>query len=73
MEITKCLNSMLLVKKLNIILIYIFPHFFHLLQLLDVSFFSFLKKVYTKELKNTFQFRINYIDKLKFLKIYKCV
>ena len=31
-------------KKLNIILIYILPHFFHLLQPLDINFFYFSKK-----------------------------
>ena len=73
METIKYLNSMLLVKKLNIILIYMFLHFFHLLQPLDINFFLFFKKVYTKKFKNTFQLRINYIDKLKFLEIYRHV
>ena len=60
-------------KKLNIILIYMPPHFFHLLQLLNVNFFLLLKKTYIKKLKNIFQFRINHVNKLKFLKIYKYI
>ena len=60
-------------KKLNIILIYMLLHFFHLLQLLDINFFPSLKKTYIKELENMFQLNVNYINKLKLLKIYKCV
>ena len=41
-------------KKFNIILIYMPLHLFYLLQSLNVSFFSPLKKMYTKELKNIF-------------------
>ena len=41
-------------KKLNIILIYMLLHSFHLLQSLNVGFFLLLKKMYIKEFKNIF-------------------
>ena len=60
-------------KELNIISIYMPLHSSHLLQPLDVGLFSLLKKMYTKELKNTFQLIINHVNKLEFLETYKQV
>ena len=58
-------------KKLNIISIYMPLHSSYLLQPLNVSFFSLLKKMYTKKFKNIFQLNINHVNKLEFLEIYK--
>ena len=48
-------------------------HSSHLLQPLDVGFFSPLKKTYTKELKNMFRLGISHVNELEFLETYKQV
>ena len=47
------------------------PHSSHLLQFLNVEYFSPLKRSYGKIIKNNIRFGINYIDKLEFLDAYK--
>jgi hypothetical protein len=43
------------------------PHSSHLLQLLDVSCFELLKKVYEKQVEHMIRHGTNYITKLEFL------
>jgi DDE superfamily endonuclease len=46
------------------------PHSSHLLQLLDVSCFSLLKRAYGSRIKQFTQARVNHIDKADFLVAY---
>ncbi len=43
----------------------------HIFQPLDVGCFSLLKKLYGKQIKNLIRLRINYINKLEFLPVFK--
>jgi hypothetical protein len=56
-----------------IIPLYIPPHSSHLLQPLDVSYFSPLKHTYRQEIQKQIAFSINYINKDEFLTIYSRV
>jgi hypothetical protein len=47
------------------------PHLFYLLQPLNVSCFSLLKRAYSREIKALIYYRINYITKLEFLPAFK--
>ena len=46
-------------------------YFFYLLQLLDVSCFSSLKRAYSQQIETSMRLDINHIDKDEFLVIYK--
>jgi hypothetical protein len=54
----------------SIIPLYMPPHSSHLLQPLDVSCFSLLKRAYGQEVQKQMALGINYIDKDEFLTIY---
>ena len=54
----------------SIIALYMLPYSSHLLQPLDVSCFSPLKKVYRKKIAENIQLEINHIDKSEFLVAY---
>jgi hypothetical protein len=43
----------------------------YLLQLLNISYFSLLKRAYSRKIKALICYRINYITKLKFLLAFK--
>lgn len=45
-------------------------HFSHLLQPLDVSCFSFLKKAYDQQIETSMRLDINHVDKEEFLDLY---
>ena len=60
-------------KEKNIITLYFFVHSFYLTSLLDVDYFSILKRSYDKELKNFIKVYINYIIKIEFLLVFKTV
>jgi hypothetical protein len=47
------------------------PYLLHLLQLLNVSCFSLLKRAYSYKVKALIRYYINYITKLKFLPAFK--
>jgi hypothetical protein len=47
------------------------PYLFYLLQPLNVSCFSPLKRAYSREIKALIRYYINYITKLKFLLAFK--
>jgi hypothetical protein len=47
------------------------PYLSYLLQPLDISCFSLLKRVYSREVKSLIRHYINYITKLKFLPAFK--
>jgi hypothetical protein len=47
------------------------PYLFYLLQLLNVSCFSLLKRAYSCEIEALICYHINYITKLKFLLAFK--
>jgi hypothetical protein len=47
------------------------PYLLHLLQLLNVSCFSLLKRAYSYKVKALIRYYINYIIKLKFLPAFK--
>jgi hypothetical protein len=49
------------------------PYLSHLLQLLDVSCFSPLKRAYSRKVKALIRYYINYITKLEFLPAFKAV
>jgi hypothetical protein len=49
------------------------PHSSHLLQPLDVSCFSLLKRAYRHEVQKQMAFSINHIDKDEFLTIYSLI
>jgi hypothetical protein len=49
------------------------PYSSHLLQPLDVSYFSLLKRVYKQEIQKQIALSINYINKNEFLTIYSLV
>ena len=59
--------------KNSIIPLYMPAHSSHLLQPLDVSYFSFLKQAYRKEIEKRMGLGINHIDKNEFLTIYPSV
>ena len=46
------------------------PHSSHLLQLLDVSCFSVLKRLYRQQIERLMRNGVNYIDKQDFLEAY---
>jgi hypothetical protein len=56
-----------------IIPLYMPPHSSHLLQPLDVSYFSSLKRAYRQEIQKQIALSINHIDKNEFLTIYSRV
>jgi hypothetical protein len=58
-------------KENNIYTLCMPPHSSHLLQPLDVSCFSPLKRAYSREIKSLIQHHINYITKLEFLLAFK--
>jgi hypothetical protein len=60
-----------LCKENNIYTLYMPPYLSYLLQLLDVSCFSLLKRAYSREIKALICYRINYITKLEFLLAFK--
>ena len=47
------------------------PYLFYLLQPLNVSCFSLLKRVYSREIKALIRHHINHITKLEFLLAFK--
>ena len=55
----------------SIIALYILSHFSYLLQLLDISCFSSLKRVYSQQIETSIRLNINYINKNEFLVIYE--
>jgi hypothetical protein len=59
--------------KNSIIPLYMPPHSSHLLQPLDVSCFSPLKRAYKQEVQKQIALGINHIDKNEFLTIYSRV
>ena len=58
-------------KEKNIITLYLPPHSSHLTQLLDISYFSILKRSYSRELEAFIKAYINYITKTEFLIVFK--
>lgn len=46
-------------------------HLSHLLQPLDISYFTALKKAYGKRIEDLIRNRINYVTKLEFLLAFK--
>jgi hypothetical protein len=60
-----------LCKENNIYTLYMPPHLSHLLQPLNVSCFSPLKRAYSCEIKALICHYINYITKLEFLLAFK--
>ena len=58
-------------KEKNIITFCFPSHSSHLIQLLDVSYFSVLKRIYGKELKDFIRTHINYITKSEFFIVFK--
>jgi hypothetical protein len=53
--------------KNHIILIYIPPHSSHLLQPLNISYFTILKQQYRQLIKQQIRLRFNHINKINFL------
>jgi len=51
----------------NIITLYIPPHSSHLLQPLDISYFTPLKKAYSRQIEQLMRMNITHISKLEFL------
>ena len=58
-------------KEKNIIILYLPPYSSHLIQLLDISYFSILKRSYNRELKAFIKAYINYIIKTEFFIAFK--
>ncbi|KAL1957219.1 hypothetical protein VTO42DRAFT_6253 [Malbranchea cinnamomea] len=54
----------------KIVLLYMPPHSSHLLQPLDMSCFSALKKAYGRLVENQIRCGINHVDKIDFLSLY---
>ena len=57
-------------KKNNIIILCILVYLLHILQPLDIGYFSLFKKLYSKQIENLVQLCINYITKLEFLPVF---
>jgi hypothetical protein len=60
-------------KENKIVIFYILVYLLHLLQPLDVEYFSLLKKSYSKEIKNLMRVYISYIIKIEFFAAFKNV
>jgi hypothetical protein len=60
----------LFAKEHNIIILCILPHSSHLLQPLNVSYFTPLKRSYGSAVKQYIRVGVNYIDKVDFLRAY---
>ena len=58
-------------KEKNIIIFYLPPYSSYLTQLLDISYFSILKRSYSRELEAFIKTYINYITKIEFLIAFK--
>jgi hypothetical protein len=58
-------------KENKIVTLYILIHSSHLLQSLDVDYFSLLKRLYGKEIKNLIRVHISYIIKIEFFATFK--
>lgn len=54
----------------SIIVLYMPPHSSHLLQPLDISCFSPLKRIYGQKVEEGICLRINHTDKIEFLRIF---
>ena len=55
----------------SIIVLCMPPHSSHLLQPLDISYFSVLKRSYGKRVETLMSLSVNHIDKQEFLSIYQ--
>ena len=57
----------------KIVIVNMLTYSFHLLQLLDVGLYSFLKLAYNYQINLFIQVSINYITKIKFFIVYLAV
>ena len=57
----------------SIILLYMSSHFSYLLQSLDVSYFSLLKKTYDQQIEFSMRLEINHVNKKDFLTNYMTI
>jgi hypothetical protein len=57
-------------KEYKIIALYMPPYLSHLLQLLDISYFTILKRRYSQRIVELIRLGVNYVDKSLFLKLF---
>ena len=60
-------------KSHNIIILCLLPHLSHLIQLLDVDYFSVLKQEYSRQIEDFMKVHINHITKVKFFIAFRTV
>ena len=60
-------------KEKNIIILYLSLYSLYLIQLLDINYFSILKRSYSREFEVFIKAYINYIIKIEFLIVFKAV